>query len=119
MNVPTKITNLSSKKTIKRRLTIADSTAMRMRGLMFRKKCMPMLFVFDSEAIWPIHSFFVGFPFDAIFLSGKNRVVGVFPSIKPFTPCVSPPQPSKYLLELPDGDAKKLKAGLGDTIRWA
>jgi len=112
------IRNLRAKKSVKMRLEAASTPGARLRGLMFRKKCDPLLFTFDSEGNWPIHSFFVAFPFDAIYLSSKKKVTGVFHSVRPFLPHVAPSLPSKYLLELPAGTAKKLSARIGDSIDW-
>lgn len=113
-----KIRNISAKKSIAFDLEMASTPGARLRGLMFRKKCIPLLFTFDSEGNWPIHSFFVAFPFDAIYLSSEKRVTGVFSSVQPFLPHVAPPLPSKYLLELPEGSAKKLSAKIGDKFDW-
>jgi len=51
---------------------ICSSFFSKTRGLMFRKKSKPLLFLFDEPTRIPIHSFFVRFPFIAVwFLNGK------------------------------------------------
>jgi uncharacterized membrane protein (UPF0127 family) len=87
-----------------------------MRGLMFRKRCAPLLFAFDWEDRHSIHSFFVAFPFDAIYLDGRGRVADVFESVPPFTPLLTPRSPGRYLLELPPGSARKLSVRIGDQL---
>lgn len=95
----------------------AGTTLSRMRGLMFRKSCVPILFDFHSMGIWPIHSFFVRFKFDAIYLDSDWKAVAIYEGIPPFTACVSPSVPSRYLIELPSGSVKKLSAKIKDALR--
>lgn len=111
-----KITNARAKKSIRLPLQSATTMLSRMRGLMFRKKCIPILFDFGMDGIWPIHSFFVAFPFDAIYLDSKMEVVEVFEAVAPFQAYISPSFPSRYLIELPRGSAKKLGAKKGDKF---
>lgn len=112
-----KITNLSNGKSLSFPLQNAATMESRLRGLMFRKACVPLLFTFGFESTWAIHSFFVAFPFDAIYLSEDMEVSGVFHSVKPFTPHLAPPLPSKFLLELPEGSAKKFGAKIGHKFQ--
>ena len=86
-------------------------------GLMFRRKAVPLLFVFDSEARErnAIHSFFCP-PFEAVFLDGEKRIVGVVRGITPWRPAIFPKKPFAYLLELPVGGARGLKEG--DALAW-
>ena len=101
------IVNRENGRVVCRDFEVANSTASRMRGLMFRSHVVPILFTFDSMGIYPIHSFFVGFEFDAIYLDEKMRVTEVFESIKPFTALVTPAKPAMFLLEVEAGAAKK------------
>jgi len=51
---------------------ICSSFFSKVRGLMFRRKSKPLLFIFDKPTRISIHSFFVRFPFIAVwFLNGK------------------------------------------------
>lgn len=99
-------------------MEIADSSFARMRGLMFREKIIPILFVFDSEGIYPIHSNFVKAPFDAVYLSPEGRVVEVFRKIPPATQLVQPTKKAKFLLELPTEVFDSLSIEEGDIIDW-
>lgn len=91
----------------------------RMRGLMFRKKFKkPLLFTFDFPAKHAIHSFFVFFEFDAVFLDEKKKVVDVFEKIKPFTPLIVPKKKSLFLIEFPAGIAEKKKIRIGGMFEW-
>jgi len=88
----------------------ADSLAKKALGIMFRKKFRPMLFEFDAAATLKnsIHSMFCP-EFDAVFLDAAKRVTEVR-RVKPFSFLV-PSKPAKYLLEVPAGAAKSVKAG--------
>lgn len=100
---------------------VADSAWKRTRGLMFRRRIeKPLLFVFpvSSQVECSIHAFFVFFPFDAVYLDEKKRVVDVRERIKPFTPIIFPKKKAKYLIEAPAGWAKKNKVKPGVAISF-
>jgi len=70
-------------------------------GLMFRSKKTPnLLFDFSPNTTPSIHSFFVFFPFLAIWLDKKNNVTDSM-IVKPFTPIIKPKKQSCRLIELP------------------
>jgi len=106
-----KITNLSTSKSASAQIGICNSPQSRARGLMFRKKCIPLFFMFDKEGIYPIHSFFVPFEFDAIYLDKDYKINKIFRQIRPFTKYVANTQPAKYLLELPCNFPLQMKIG--------
>ena len=71
----------------------------RLRGLMFsRKKNILLAFPLEGRSRTAIHSFFVFFPFYAIFLNSEKEVVD-FKKIKPFS-IYRPKHPAKYVLEI-------------------
>jgi len=111
-----RIRNRARLKSLDTLLEPAISMGARMRGLMFRKKCASLLFTFDWTDKHSIHSFFVAFPFDAIYLDERGRVVDVFESVPPFTPLLTPRSPARYLLELPPKSASGLAVRIGDEI---
>ena len=112
------ISNLSRKKSAKISLEIADDDFSRMRGLMFREKIIPILFIFGREGRFPIHSHFVVAEFDAIYLAPDGTVKEVFRKIPPNTNLVSPKKNSSYLLELPVEMTDRLKIEIGDRLEW-
>jgi uncharacterized membrane protein (UPF0127 family) len=68
-------------------------------GLMFKsKKTNNLLFQFSSNP--SIHSFFVFFPFLAIWLNDNDEVVD-FSVVKPFTLSVKPKNKASKLIEVP------------------
>jgi uncharacterized membrane protein (UPF0127 family) len=98
----------------------ADTFWKKFRGLMFRKK-LDHAFVFllsrETRTDACIHSFFVSFPFDAVFLDSKKRVVD-FATIKPWR-FYMPKKPAKYIVELPEGTIKKTKIKIGRKLPFA
>ncbi len=71
-------------------------------GLMFsrREKANVLVFSFNKQTKMAIHSFFVFFPFIAIWLDDKNKVIEI-KKIKPFTLKESATNPYYKLVEIP------------------
>ncbi len=71
-------------------------------GLMFvrRKKARALLFEFKKPARLAIHSCFVFFPFEAIWVDENNKIIS-FSTIKPFRAGISPRKPFCKLIEIP------------------
>ncbi len=111
-----RITNQSNGESLSLNLEMANTPLSRLRGLMFRKKPAAILFSFDWPDKHGIHSFFVSFPFDAVYLDGEGRVVDVFEKVPPFTAYLSPSKPVLYLVELPPGLAKRLRIKRGNRL---
>lgn len=80
------------------RCLTAFSILPQIRGLMFRAKPVPILFDFGGEAIHPIHSLFVFFPFYAIYISKEKKVLEKA-RIQPFRLLHKNSTPARYLLE--------------------
>ena len=74
----------------------------KIKGLMFsrRKKADVLLFAFDKPTKMAIHSFFVFFPFIAVWLDDKNKVIDM-KVVKPFSPSVSCKKFYYKLVEIP------------------
>ena len=68
-------------------------------GLMFKSKNSENL-LFDMPGEWGIHSFFVFFPFLALWLDEKNNVVD-WKIVKPFSLFVKPKRKFSKLVEIP------------------
>jgi len=71
-------------------------------GLMFsrREKTGILLFDFKEKQKIAIHSFFVFYPFIAVWLDKKNKIVDL-KIVKPFAFCVSPKKSCFKLVEIP------------------
>ncbi|HLC87008.1 MAG TPA: DUF192 domain-containing protein [Candidatus Nanoarchaeia archaeon] len=71
-------------------------------GLMFKRKenARALLFDFSDKTKIAIHSWFVFFPFLAIWIDDKNRIIDI-KNIKPFSFNIRPKNPYKKLVEIP------------------
>lgn len=79
----------------------------RFSGLMFRsKETANLLFEFRKPSREPIHSFFVFFPFIALWLDGENKAIES-KIVNPFTSYVKPKRKFSSLIELPLNDNNK------------
>ncbi len=80
-------------------------------GLMFRnlKDNEVAVLKFKKEGYYPIHTFFVFYPIDVLWLNDKKKVVYIKRNIKPFNLKVSPNKKSKYILEFKAGFSKNMK----------
>ena len=74
----------------------------RFSGLMFtqKNKANALLFDFKRPVKIAIHSYFVFFPFIALWINNKNKIME-FKIIKPFTLMVQPKKPFCKIVEIP------------------
>jgi len=74
----------------------------KIKGLMFtpREKAQALLFQFKNPTKQPIHSFFVGFPFFAIWLNSEDKIREI-QKINPWNPSIKPKKPYTKLIEIP------------------
>jgi uncharacterized membrane protein (UPF0127 family) len=87
-------------------------------GLMFSRKetAKILLFSFRRKQNIAIHSFFVFYPFIAIWLDDKNKVTEI-KIVKPFEPCIYPRKKSFKLVEIPiNKKNKKYLKFFGDSV---
>ncbi len=83
--------------------TVCKSFLSKAKGLMFSKP-KNLVFVFDRKEKISLHTFFVFFPIDVLFLDEKRRVVE-HTQMKPFT-FYTPKNKVKYVVELPNNKMK-------------
>jgi len=88
----------------------AASMPEKVRGLMFRREVIPILFDFFREGIHPIHSFFVPSSFYAIYISSSGEVVDKF-RVVPFEFQRQNSGSARYLMEIDGGRAAWFKKG--------
>lgn len=86
-------------------------------GLMFRKEIRSMIFVFKHMKIVPIHTFFVKFPIDLVFLNDCFEVVELKKDLKPFQR-YTPKNPAGFVLELPEHSIVNSEIELGDIVTF-
>lgn len=100
---------------------IADSFWTRLRGLMFRRNFEvggAILFEIPSPKKFSIHTFFVFFPIDLIYLSDGFEVLELksrIPSWRFYSPDIR----AKYLVELPGGVIEDFGVSVGDVLELA
>lgn len=86
-------------------------------GLMFKQgqKANALIFSFEKPVRIKIHSFFVFFPFLAVWLDDRNNVVDL-KSVKPFSLIISSKKRFSKLIEIPINNrySKEIKLLVGD-----
>ena len=112
------IKNLTKKRKLEINAIICSGIFAQSIGLMFSKKQeIILIFKFSYEKLVPLHMLFVFYPIDVLFLNDKRIVVELKENFKPFA-FYYPKEKAKYVVEMPEGSIKKLKAEVGDRIRF-
>jgi uncharacterized membrane protein (UPF0127 family) len=109
-----KIKNITKNNNIASEGFLADNFYMRLKGLIGKKT----LGANGAICIKPcksIHTFFMGFDIDAIFIDEKGGVCEIVRNIKPYRVSKYVFK-AKYVIEILGGNAHKLKIELGDKI---
>ena len=78
---------------------VCKSFFSKLRGLMFRKKSKPLMFLWKDLGFYSIHSYFVRFPFIAAWFA-NNRLIE-YKTVYPWTFSVTPKEKFDMLLEIP------------------
>lgn len=110
--------NKDSKQVVATEIEVADSFWSRFRGLMFRRKFDPgecILFKFPKERKFGIHTFFVFFPIDVIYLNADFEVVEMEEGLSPWS-SYSPNENADFLIELPEGVIHESGLEVGDKL---
>jgi len=116
--MPTRgIYNKTTKRQLAKDFELAADTLSRALGIMFRRRLgRPLVFIFPSSSSTSrtaIHSFFVFFPFLAVFLNERKKVVELA-VVRPWTFLYEPKRPARYLIEC--GTELKRHISVGDEI---
>jgi uncharacterized protein len=96
------------------RCTIADTPAARLRGLLGRKQLTPGEGIL-LESARSIHTAFMRFPIDAVFLNGNLEVVDVRPNLKAWRAAGC--RGAQSVLELAGGEADRRGVKVGDRLQ--
>lgn len=103
-------------------IEIAETTAAREKGLMFRKKMLPtqgMLFIFDTEqrnTFWMKNT---EIPLDIIFVNSNLKIIDIVPNCKPYS--LAPIQSidySQFVVEVVAGFCKQNNISIGNNISF-
>jgi uncharacterized membrane protein (UPF0127 family)/Flp pilus assembly protein protease CpaA len=93
---------------------VADNPWRRFLGLMGRKGLGDGQGLLLSPAP-SIHTFFMRFPIDAVFLNAEMQVVGIRQSLRPWR--LAGARGARSVLELPAGQAERVGLEVGDALR--
>lgn len=110
-----KLINETTGKILAENLEIADTSAKRMKGLLGREG----LTEGEGLHIIPcnsIHSFFMKFRFDAVFINKKNVICALAENVPPrkIKFCFS----SHSVIELPEGIISKTSTEIGNKLKF-
>ena len=96
------------------RCVVADRMFSRMKGLLGKRH----LATGHGLLIRPapsVHTFFMRFPIDAVFLDGDHRVLRVASGVRPWRAAAA--KHSRAVLELASGEAARVGLVAGDVLR--
>src|SRR6476646_2771572 len=97
-------------------VVVADSTGRRLRGLLGKKDLPSGQGVLPRPA-WSIHTAFMRFPIDVVFLDADQIVVKIVPSLQSFKTASC--RGAREVVELRAGECERRGLALGDRVAWA
>jgi hypothetical protein len=110
---PLQVLNVTRGTILATRLETAHTSATRRKGLLGREGLLP------GEGLWiapceSVHTFFMRFPIDLVYLDGKNRIRKVRSAVGPWrlSACFS----AHSILELPAGTIRETRTERWDTV---
>ncbi len=97
-------------------VTVADTTMRRLRGLLGRGSLPPGQGMVLRPA-WSIHTAFMRFPIDVVFLDGEQVVMRIDDHVRPFSTASC--RGAREIVELAAGECERRGLAQGDRIAWA
>jgi uncharacterized membrane protein (UPF0127 family) len=104
-------------------IELAITPAEQSRGLMYRDQLDPdrgMLFVFQTERIYPFWMKNTLIPLDIIWIDNNLTVVHIEENAQPCSPLscsmITPDHEAKYVLEINGGLVDRIALGIGDDV---
>ena len=97
-------------------VTVADSTMRRLRGLL-GKGDLPSGQGILLRPAWSIHTAFMRFPIDVVFLDADQVVIKIVPRLHPFKTASC--RGAREVVELRAGECDRRGLSLGDRVAWA
>jgi uncharacterized protein len=95
---------------------IADTVLRRLRGLIGRRE-LPAGQGMVLRAEWSIHTAFMSFPIDVVFLDRDQVVLKVVPSLKPWRAAIC--RGARDVVELAAGECARHRLKACDRVTWA
>ncbi|HXF97688.1 MAG TPA: DUF192 domain-containing protein, partial [Gaiellaceae bacterium] len=98
------------------RVVVADRATRRMRGLLGRR------YLREGEGMvlrpaWSIHTAFMRFPIDVVFLDADQVVIKIEPNVRPWRTVSC--RGAREVVELAAGECKRRGLEVGDRVAWA
>jgi hypothetical protein len=110
------VTNLTRNSVLATRMEVADSAAARKKGLLGRERLLA------GEGLWiipceSVHTFWMRFPIDLVYLDRKKRVCKVKSSVSPWrlSACLW----AHSIIELPSGTISETQTRAGDILEFS
>jgi uncharacterized membrane protein (UPF0127 family) len=110
-----RVSNLTRNTVLATCMEVADSAAKRNKGLLGRKCLAP------GEGMWirpceAVHTFWMQFPIDLVYLDRKNRIRKLVSAVPPWrlSGCLR----AHSVLELPSGTIRETQTQPGDTLEF-
>jgi len=97
-------------------VTVADTTLRRLRGLLGRRS-LPAGEGIVLRPAWSIHTAFMHFPIDVVFVDAEQVVMRVERSLRPFSTATC--RGAREVVELAAGECERRSLAPGDRIAWA
>jgi uncharacterized protein len=111
-----RVSNLTRNTVLATCMEVADSGAKRNKGLLGRERLAP------GEGLWirpceAVHTFWMRFPIDLIYLDRKNRIRKLVSAVPPWrlSACLL----AHSVLELPSGTIRETQTQPGDTLEFS
>jgi len=110
--------------TIAKKVRIADSAFKRFKGLMLERKenfDYALVFLLPNESRYgaSIHSLFMRFPIDVVFLDNGKKIVDLVKGFKPWSLNLTPKKPAGFIVEMREGSIKKFRLENGEKISFS
>ena len=97
-------------------VTVADGALRRLRGLLGRR-ALPVGEGIVLRPAWSIHTAFMRFSIDVVFIDAEQVVLRVEPSLRPFKTASC--RGAREVVELPAGECERRGLAPGDRVAWA
>jgi uncharacterized membrane protein (UPF0127 family) len=97
-------------------VVVADSTGRRLRGLLGKKE-LPSGHGVLLRPAWSIHTAFMRFPIDVVFLDADQIVIKIVPNLPSFKTASC--RGAREVVELRAGECERRGLALGDRVAWA
>jgi len=114
--VPTLTLRREDGRVVAESVTVADSTGRRLRGLL-GKRDLPSGHGVLLRPAWSIHTAFMRFPIDVVFLDQDQIVIKIVPSLPAFKTASC--RGAREVVELRAGECERRGLALGDRVAWA